>query len=132
MLITSNKRAMAPYTCVDMGNKSANLLTASEVKSDLRFEISDPNYLLINVHIAHMVWTLLAASEVTTASIQPQRSSLTSDFESVTPISYLSMYVLLIWYGPFRQPPRSLQHQRSSLTSYFKSVTSITHVALSI
>ena len=29
-----------------------SLQTASEVKSDLRFEISDPKYLLIHVHIA--------------------------------------------------------------------------------
>ena len=34
---------------------------------------------------------LLAASEVTTASKQPQRSNLTSDLKSVTPITYLSM-----------------------------------------
>ena len=45
-----------------------SLQTASEVKSDLRFEISDPNYLLIHVHIAYMVWALLVASEATTAS----------------------------------------------------------------
>ena len=45
-----------------------SLKTASEVKSDLRFEISDPNYLLIHVHIAYMVWAILAASEATTAS----------------------------------------------------------------
>ena len=50
-----------------------SLQTASEVKSDLRFEISDPNYLLIHVHIADMAWALRAASEVTTASKQPQR-----------------------------------------------------------
>ena len=50
-----------------------SLQTASEVNSDLRFQISDPNYLLIHVHIAYMVWTLLAASKVTTASKQPQR-----------------------------------------------------------
>ena len=30
-----------------------SLQTASEVKSDLRFEISDPNYLLIRVHITY-------------------------------------------------------------------------------
>ena len=55
-----------------------SLLTASEVKSDLIFEISDPYYLLIHVHIAYMVWALLAGSEATTASKQPQRSNLTS------------------------------------------------------
>ena len=32
-----------------------SLKTASGVKSDLSFEISDPNYLLIHVHIADMV-----------------------------------------------------------------------------
>ena len=53
--------------------------TALEVKSDLRFKISDPTYLLILVHIAYMVWTLLTASEATTASKQPRRSDLTSD-----------------------------------------------------
>ena len=45
-----------------------SLQTASEFDSDLRFEISDPTYLLIHVHIAYMVWTLLAASEATAAS----------------------------------------------------------------
>ena len=44
------------------------LQTASEVRSALRFEISDLNYLHIHVHIVYMVWTLLAASEATTAS----------------------------------------------------------------
>ena len=78
-----------------------SLQTASEVKSDLRFEISDLNYLHIHVHIAYMVWTLLTASEATTASKQPRRSILTSDFKSVTLITYLSMCILLIWYGPF-------------------------------
>ena len=58
-----------------------SLQTASEVKSDLRFEISDPNYILIHVHIAYMVWALLAASEATTASKQPQRSNLTSNLK---------------------------------------------------
>ena len=36
-------------------------------------EISDPNYLLIHVLIVYKVWTLLAASESTTASKQSQR-----------------------------------------------------------
>ena len=35
---------------------------SSEVKSDLRFEISDPNYLPISVHIAYMMWALFPAS----------------------------------------------------------------------
>ena len=45
--------------------------TALEVKSDFRFGINDPNYLLIHVHIAYtsciIVWALLATSEATTA-----------------------------------------------------------------
>ena len=73
------------------------LQTASEVKSDP----SDLDYLHIHVHIADMVWTLLAASEATTASKQPQMSDLTSDLKSVTSITYISMCILLIWYGPF-------------------------------
>ena len=44
-----------------------------EVKSDPRFEISDLDYLHINVHIAYMVCTLLAASEAAKASKQPWR-----------------------------------------------------------
>ena len=72
------------------------LQTASEVRSDLRFEISDLNYLHIHVHIAYMVWTLLTASEATTASKQPQRSHLTSYLKSVTSITNISMCILLI------------------------------------
>ena len=61
--VKTNKRAMALYTCVDKGNKCADFgrseaTTASEVKSDLRFEISDPNYLLIHVHTVDMVYAL--------------------------------------------------------------------------
>ena len=67
-----------------------SLQTASEVKSDLRFEISDPNYLLIHVHIVDMVWAVSAASEATTASKQPRRSNLSSDFKSVTSITYVT------------------------------------------
>ena len=90
-----------------------SLQTASYIKYDLRFEISDPNYLLIPVHIADMVWALMAASEATTASKQPRRSNLTSDLKSVTPITYLSMCILLIWCGPFWQPPRPPQPPNS-------------------
>ena len=90
-----------------------SLQTAPEVKSGLRFEISDPNYLLIHVHIAFMVWALLAASEATTASKQPQSSNLASDLKSVTPFTYLSMCILIIWYGLFWQPPRPPQPQNS-------------------
>ena len=72
------------------------LQTASEVRSDLRFEISDPNYLHIHVHIAYMVWALLAASEATTASKQPRMSNLTSDLESVTLITHVAMVTLFL------------------------------------
>ena len=48
------------------------LQTASEVRSDLRFEISDLDYLHIHVHIAYMFWArfeaLLVASEATITS----------------------------------------------------------------
>ena len=54
------------------------LQTASEFDFDLRFEVSVPNYLLIHVHIAYMIWGLLAASKATTTSKQPQRSNLNS------------------------------------------------------
>ena len=77
------------------------LQRASEVRSDLRFEISDPKYLHIHVHIAYMEWSLLTASEATMASKQPRRSDLISDLKSVTSITYISMCILLIWYGPF-------------------------------
>ena len=64
--------------------------TASEIKSDLRFEICDHDDLLINVHIAYMVWTLMAASKATKASKQPPRLYLTSDLKSVTSITYVN------------------------------------------
>ena len=45
------------------------LQTASGVRSDLKFKISDLNYLHIHVHIAYLFWThfegLLVASEAT-------------------------------------------------------------------
>ena len=82
-----------------------DLQTALEVRSDLRFEISDLNYLHIHVHIAYMFWThfegFLVASDATKASKRPRRSDLTSDLKSVTLITYISMCILLIWYGPF-------------------------------
>ena len=157
-----NKRAMALHTCVNKGNESVTDFWQpqrplhSEVKSHLRFEISYPNYLLIHVHIAYMlwallaaskatkankqtqrsnltsdlksvtpnylliyvhiadmVWTLLASSEATTASKQPQISNLTSDLKSVTPVTYLSMCILINWFGPSWQPPRPPQPQNS-------------------
>ena len=113
-----------------------SLQTASEVKFYLIFQISDPNYLLIHEHIAFMVWALLAASEATTASKQPWRSNLTSDLKSVTPITYLSMCILFIWYGPFMAASEattaSKQPRRSNLTSYLKSVTPNTYLSMCI
>ena len=74
-----------------------SLQTASEVKYDLRFEISDLNYLHIHVHIAYMFWAhfegLLLSSEATTASKWPQISNLTSDLEFVAQIAYETMFV---------------------------------------
>ena len=107
------------------------LQTASEVRSDLRFEISDLNYLHIHVHIDYTVWTLLTASEATMTSKQPQRTDLTSDLKSVTSITYISICKFLICFGPVLWPLRPLQPpkkpRRSDLTSDLKSVTSITY-----
>ena len=55
---------------------------------DHRFEISDPNYLLIHVHIVNMVKT----SKATTASKKPQRSKLRLKVRLVTPIYYVIMF----------------------------------------
>ena len=66
--------------------------TALEVNYNLRFEISDPNYLLIHVHLAYMAWSLLAASEATTASKQPRRSKLSLQVKLVTPIYYMTKF----------------------------------------
>ena len=77
-----------------------DLKTVSEDRSDLRFKISDLNYLHIHVHIAYMFWThfegFLVASEATTASKQPRKarsSDLTSDLEFVAQIAYATMFV---------------------------------------
>ena len=67
---------------------------ASEVKLDLRFEISNINYL--HVHIAYMVWTFLVASEATRTSKQPRRAKLTSDLEFVAQIAYATMFFGLL------------------------------------
>ena len=85
----------------------------------------EPNYLLIHEHIAYMVWALLASSEATTAPKQPQRSNP----------NYLSMCILLIWYGSFWQPEAtkaSKQLQRSNMTSDLKPVTPITYLSMCI
>ena len=78
------------------------LQAASEVRSDLRFEISDLNCLHIHVDIAYMVLTLLMASESTMASKQPRRSHLTSDFKSMAQTTYATMLVwtVLAYFGP--------------------------------
>ena len=58
-------------TCLAFGSLRGHYVlrtTASEIKSYHRFQISDPNYLFIPVHIVYIVWTLLAASEAITAS----------------------------------------------------------------
>ena len=68
-----------------------SLQTDLEVNYGLRFKIIDLNYLLIHVHIAYMVWALLAASEATTASKQPRRSNWTSDLKSVTSFTLVPM-----------------------------------------
>ena len=73
-----------------------SLQTASEIKSDFRFEINDLNYLLIYVHIAYREWALLPASEATTASKQPWRSNLTSDLESVTSLAHVARVTLFL------------------------------------
>ena len=98
--------------------------------------MSDPNYLLIHVHIAYVVWALLAASEASTVSQQPRRSNLTSDLKSVTSISYLSKCILLIWYEPYlafsKAFKASKQPQRSILTSDLKLVIPITYLSMCI
>ena len=85
---------MAPF---DSLRGHYGLQTASEVGSDLRFEISDLDYLHIHVHIAYMFWVhfeaLLVASEATTASKQPQNSDFTPDLEFVAQIAYATMFV---------------------------------------
>ena len=82
---------------------------ASEVKSYLGFEISDLNYPHIHVTLLIPVFIF----EAITASKWPGRSNLTSDLKSVTPITYLSMCILLIWYGPLWQPLRPPQPPNS-------------------
>ena len=75
-----------------------------------RFEISDPNYLLIHVHIVFMVWALLAASEATTVSKQRLRLKLSLQVKLVTPIYYITkfqgIFISLTRYGPNRPAAR--------------------------
>ena len=96
---------------------ASGAITASkqplEVNYNLRLEISDPDYLFIHVNIDYMVQSLLAASEAPTASKQPQSSNMASDLKSLTPITYLFLCILLIWYGPLWQPLRPLQPPNS-------------------
>ena len=83
-----------------------------------------------------MVWTLLAASEATTASKQPRRSNRSSDLKSVTPITFISMCMLLnVFWAHFvasEATTASKQPQKSILTSDLKSVTSITYISMCI
>ena len=51
---------MGPFGSLQ-GHYIIHIDIASEVKSDLKFEISGSNYLLIHEHIAYMAWALLAA-----------------------------------------------------------------------
>ena len=100
------------------------------------FEISDLNYLLIHVYIAYMVWVHLAASEAMAASeaITASKQPLASDLKSGTPITYLSMCILLTWSGLFWwpqspvHPPNSL---RSNLTSDLKSMNYVIYFIIS-
>ena len=65
------------------------------------------------------------------ASKQPRRSDLTSDLKSVTSITYISMCILLICFGPilkpFWWPQRPLQPPRSNLTSDLESMVQISY-----
>ena len=81
---------------------------------------------------SNCVLIILAASDSSTDSKQPRRLKQTSYLKSVTSITYFSMCILLIWNGPFLQPPRPLQPQRSNLTSDLKSGTLITYAAKSL
>ena len=71
----------------------------------------------------------MGASEATTTSKMPRRSNWTSDLKSVTPITYLSMCILFIWYGPFlaasEATTASKQPRRSKLSVQVKLVTPI-------
>ena len=89
----------SPHTCAyclygmdpfDSLRGHYSLQTASDIKSNLRFEISD---LLIHAHIAYMVLALFVASEATVASKQPRRSDLASDLKSMAQTTYATMFV---------------------------------------
>ena len=111
-------------------NSLGGLETSSEVQFDLRFETSNLDYPGINVHIAsnnHFI-----PSEAMAASKRPRRSHLTSELNSVTSTTLVSMCILpltaiLVAYDAVAA---SKQPQRSQLTSELKSVTSITYVAM--
>ena len=73
--------------------------SAGDTKEEtgFRFDISNLNYQHIHVHIAYTrVWSLMMAYEATTSLKQPPRSNLASDLKSETPITYLSMCILII------------------------------------
>ena len=91
-----------------------------------------PNYLLIHVHIADMVWILLATSEAIAAS--DVKSDLS--FEISDP-NYLLIHVhiaYMVWalLTASEATTASKQPRRSNLTSDFKSVTSFTYVPMSL
>ena len=112
------------------------LKTASEVRSHLRFEISDLDYLHIHVHVAYMVWaffdslgghySLKTASEV--------KSDLR--FE-ISDLDYLHIRVhiaYMVWalLTATEATTASKPPQRSNPTSDLKSVTSITYICMRI
>ena len=88
-----------------------SVTSASEVKYALRWEISDPNYLLVHVQIFYMVWAFLAASEATTASKQPWRSKWPPFWNCLTSITstpfahVVRSLALLSWEAKFCSPP---------------------------
>ena len=75
------------------------LQTASGVRSDLRFKISDLNYLHIHVHIAYMFWAHFVASEATTTS--KTASEVRSDLRfGISGPNFICYHVCLDSLGP--------------------------------
>ena len=91
------------------------------VRPDIRFEI---DYLHFNTRIAYMVWTLLIASEATTASKQPQEIRSDLRFE----IRDLNYYTCFCGKDPFYSFGG---HNRVKTTSEIKGIHCIWyHVCL--
>ena len=84
---------------IDLWRLLKGVIFGMDLRSDLKSGLNY-NYLHIHVHIAYIVWILLTASEATMASKQRWRSDLTSDLKSVTSITYMSMCMFLICFGP--------------------------------